>query len=720
MRHQVLKLFLLAGCVALPAVAAPVYKDVPFSQSVAVKFTTVPEVQGAAMLRLEVNKDGIVYVLTDRGVARVFDDRLAMDRSFRPLAGKLARDLALGDGDLYYLFDDGWLSNGQAGRPAGTLPKGEYQWFVVGPDGAVLLAGQHTLAVFRNGRLSVLPGALPGPPRRLYAWGSQFYVLAGDTIQRVENDRVTPFHQAKEITALAFRPGEVLVGSQRGFYGLSLADGRPMFPLQTKLPCPDITCLAIATNGLWVGTKRGVFLQTGPGRFRYFASRRWLDDDQVVDLRVTPAGDAYVLTRLGVDKIEFRTMTLAQKAAYYENKIRQRHIRYGFCSELRLLKPGDIASAEMMDTDNDGGWSSYYLASQAFHYAVTGEESARAHAWETFDALERLQSITGLDGFPARTFERAGFKFSDPDRWHVAPDPAWEWKGTTSSDEITSQTFAYAVLYETAAIYPAEKARIATDYDKIIGHIVRNNLYLVDADGKPTLWGRWNPEYVNSYPPTVGDRRLNSSEIIAFLQFGYRVTGKELYRDKAFELMNRYGYLTNITNSMANLRNTPGVVYQGMQMGDGWNHSDDELAFYNYWTLYRYAFDERLRQLYAGAIRDHWEIARVERCPVWDFMYGMTGAPFFDLDGAVWTLQRFPLDLVNWTVTNSQRQDLTRLPANFRDQQTEQLLPPDERAVMRWNGNPFALDGGGGGLSELAGDEFLLPYWMGRYLGFIR
>ncbi len=720
MRHQVLKLFLLAGCVALPAVAAPIYKDVPFLQSVAVKFTTVPEVQGAAMLRLEVNKDGIVYVLTDRGVARVFDDRLAMDRSFRPLAGKLARDLALGDGDLYYLFDDGWLSNGQAGRPAGTLPKGEYQSLVVGPDGSVLLAGQRNLAIFRNGRLNVLSGTLPAPPTHLYAWGNQFYVLAGDTIQRVENDRITQFHQAKEITALAFRPGEVLVGSKRGFYGLNLADGRPTFPLQTKLPCPDITCMAIATNGIWVGTKRGVFLETGPGRFRYFASRRWLADDQVVDLRVTPAGDAYVLTPLGVDKIEFRTMTLAQKAAYYENKIRQRHVRFGFCSELRLLRPGDIASAEMIDTDNDGGWSSYYLASQAFHYAVTGEESARAHAWETFDALERLQSITGLDGFPARTFERAGFKFSDPDRWHVAHDPAWEWKGTTSSDEITSQTFAYAALYETAAIYPAEKARIAADYDKIIGHIVRNNLYLVDADGKPTLWGRWNPEYVNHYPPTVGDRRLNSSEIIAFLQFGYRVTGKELYRDKAFDLMNRYGYLTNITNSMANLRNTPGVVYQGMQMGDGWNHSDDELAFYNYWTLYRYAFDERLRMLYAGAIRDHWEIAKVERCPVWDFMYGMTGAPFFDLDGAVWTLQRFPLDLVNWTVTNSQRQDLTRLPANFRDQQTEQLLPPDERAAMRWNGNPFALDGGGGGLSELAGDEFLLPYWMGRYLGFIR
>jgi hypothetical protein len=39
---------------------------------------------------------------------------------------------------------------------------------------------------------------------------------------------------------------------------------------------------------------------------------------------------------------------------------------------------------------------------------------------------------------------------------------------------------------------------------------------------------------------------------------------------------------------------------------------------------------------------------------------------------------------------------------------------------MRWNGNPFQIDGGDGGQHELAGDEFLLPYWMGRYLRIIQ
>ena len=31
------------------------------------------------------------------------------------------------------------------------------------------------------------------------------------------------------------------------------------------------------------------------------------------------------------------------------------------------------------------------------------------------------------------------------------------------------------------------------------------------------------------------------------------------------------------------------------------------------------------------------------------------------------------------------------------------------------NTNPFALDQGGSKRSRLAGDEYLLPYWMARY-----
>jgi hypothetical protein len=34
---------------------------------------------------------------------------------------------------------------------------------------------------------------------------------------------------------------------------------------------------------------------------------------------------------------------------------------------------------------------------------------------------------------------------------------------------------------------------------------------------------------------------------------------------------------------------------------------------------------------------------------------------------------------------------------------------------MRWNGDPYALDGGSDGRYRDDGAAILLPYWMGRY-----
>jgi hypothetical protein len=717
------RLPLLAAILAVGLVPRgfPAVPDTPFRQPVSVRFVPAPELASATYRRLQVNRDGIPYLLTDRGVARPFDHRVALDRSFRPLAGRVARDLVNDAGNLFYLFDDSFLCNDLAGKYFLPLPPGQYRSAALLADGTGLLASPTNLLLVAGNQWKSLPFAVPRDTERLYAQSNQFFILAGNSIFRLAGPTAPElFHRGENLTALAFRGPELFVGTRQGYYVLDVASAKLTLVRQDRLPALDITCLLPTTNGLWAGTTQGVFFQTGSRWFRYYASKRWLPDDRVVDLALTPEGELYVLTAAGLARIDAPLTTLAQKADHYERKIRQRHIRYGFCSELRLLQPGDIASAEMIDTDNDGTWTSLYLASQAFRFGATGDETARARAWETFETLERLQAIHGLEGFPARSFERAGFRVSDPDRWRPALERHWDWKGHTSSDEVTAHTFAYAVLYEVATRTARERDRIAAAYDRILAHILRNNLQLVDADGLPTLWGRWNPEYVNHFPPSIADRRLNSTEIVAFLQFGHRITGKDLYKQAALDLLRNHAYLQNITNTMAAIRHTPGFVVQGHDMGDEWNHSDDQLAFLAYWPLYRYAFDDTLRHVYAAAIRDHWELEKTERNPLWNFVYSVTNPAQFDPQGALWTLQCFPIDLVSWTVRNAHRRDITLLPANFRRQVTAELLPADERPVMRWSGNPFLPDGGNDGHTEFAGEEFLLPYWMGRYLRIIQ
>jgi hypothetical protein len=52
-------------------------------------------------------------------------------------------------------------------------------------------------------------------------------------------------------------------------------------------------------------------------------------------------------------------------------------------------------------------------------------------------------------------------------------------------------------MWELVATNAAERGRIASNFIPIVDHILKHDLYLVDVDGKPTLWGRWNAEYVN-------------------------------------------------------------------------------------------------------------------------------------------------------------------------------------------------------------------------------
>jgi hypothetical protein len=252
-----------------------------------------------------------------------------------------------------------------------------------------------------------------------------------------------------------------------------------------------------------------------------------------------------------------------------------------------------------------------------------------------------------------------------------------------------------------------------------MGYIVKNDLYIIDVDGKPTLWGKWNPDYVNKFPVNVGDRKLNSSNIIAFLQTAYRFTGKAIYKEKALELIEKYGYLENLTRpvSMIGKSDSDGL---SEVLSAGWNHSDDEMYFLAYWGLCQYAFTPELKKEYKAAIKDHWQIERPEKNALWNFIYATTGAEDFDLDESIGFLKGYPLDMRNWAMKNSQRKDIKLLPQNIRGQTTEELLPLDEIPLYRHNGQIFTLDSEGDGKSLIsAGDVWLLPYWMGRYLGVI-
>jgi hypothetical protein len=93
----------------------------------------------------------------------------------------------------------------------------------------------------------------------------------------------------------------------------------------------------------------------------------------------------------------------------------------------------------------------------------------------------------------------------------------------------------------------------------------------------------------------------------------------------------------------------------------------------------------------------------------------------FGAAGCVEFLRDSPLDMVDWAVDNRDREDLkvSRLPV-IEDVQTDRLLPPSERRLNKWDGNPYEASGGSGGFAESSSVHWLLPYWMGRYYKIIQ
>lgn len=697
------------------------FGDTTFLQPASEKFVFHSSLKDAIPSKVVVDFNDVVYVLTNKGVGRIFQHKVIKDLRYRPLQNRIPNDITIqeGTGFLYYLFNDVLLTNEEAGEIQIALPEGKYSSFQISKSKTVLINGEKKTMLFENGNWTELTRPAGGISN-IYIDRGIFFALNKDAVYVLENKKFELLHSSKGLQALGFRGNEIILGTANGYYGISRVDWKKTFDTKTKIPVQEIGFLTIVNNNIWAATPQGSFMERGNGGYDYYASKRWLLEDNIIGMTKGNKDEIYFLGNTGVSKISPKKYTYHNKAIAFQDKIRQRHIRYGLLAELRLASPGDLTTAELVDTDNDGLWSSFYLGSQAFRFAVTSEKIARNYAWETFAAYERLISINPLKGFPSRTYERKGFKVSDPEAWRIAKDTSWEWKGTTSSDEFVGHIFIGAVMDQFIAKTAAEKKRVANFVDKILTHIIENNYNFVDADGKPTLWGRWHPDYINGYAKTISDRKLGATHLIAGLQLAYKLTGKAIFKSEAFRLMKEHGYLENILISPYNIKATPGYIYEHADMGMGpWNHSDDEMEFLSFWVLYHYAFNKDLQKQYSKAIQEFWQIEKPEKNPVWNLItYGTEGS--FDKASTLWYLREFPMDLIRWDIKNSMRKDLDFLEPNFRQQFTKEVLSPRERPTHRYNSNEFNLDGGEGGLTELSGAEYLLPYWMARYLKVIQ
>jgi hypothetical protein len=503
------------------------------------------------------------------------------------------------------------------------------------------------------------------------------------------------------------------------------------FTAADGLPSISIQCVEQGPNGeMWVGTDRGIARYDGRS-WSVRHSRRWLAGDDVRDIAFDSHGTAWIATNNGVSAIKRKSMSLAEKADYFLDICLARHVREpGLVEKCLLSTPGDINTWQPRDDDNDGQYTGMYLASESFRHAATKDRRAKANAKKAFEALRFLQTVTETPGFVARTVIPISWsKMADPNRkisnrqwaettvenprekkvetrWHPSRDGKWFWKGDTSSDEITGHMFGYLFYYDLVAD-DVEKKHVSGHIQNIIDYIIDGGYVLKDIDGTHTKWGVWSPEKLNKDPDWAPERGINSVEILSYLKLAYHVSGDIRYQNEYLKLLNEHNYAGNVKHAK-----TTNPTWR--------THIDDELLALAWPCLLLHENDPELRRLYSESL-EHWYAAVKADCsPFFEFIYGACSGQTLQLEISAGYLRDASLDLVRWTVDNSRREDIkiVRTP-EWENLQTDHLLPPSERGVIRWDENPFRSVQGDDGNTESDGVWWLLPYWMGRYYSYI-
>ena len=477
------------------------------------------------------------------------------------------------------------------------------------------------------------------------------------------------------------------------------------------LPVAGLRAIAITTDGaVWAGGEAGLVRYSAAAhawdRWQYFAGKRYLPSDKVTSLAAGDAGSIWVQTTAGISHIQFRRMTLADKADYFERRIAERHKRHYLVADSQFSEPGNPATSHQFPNDNDGLWTAIYVGAQAFRYRVTRDPRALDSARKSVEAMLRLEAITGRSGFPARSFRHKSEPRHKDGIWHFTTDGEWEWKADTSSDEIVGHFFAYSVVYDLAADEALRK-RLRNAVSRIADHLIDHRYNLTDLHGGPTRWGRYDEEYFETDDGRE-ERALRSLELLSHLKVAHHMTRNHRYDLEYRKLITEMNYHKNTTTYL--------------KLRQELNYSDEELAMLSYYPLFRYEKDPALLQVYREGLEQWWLNVKREDNPLWIFIYGFCNpGRRVPLEAAARTLHRIPMDLIRWSVKNSHRRDVPLDTSAERHNrlQTLRLLPPDERRVMKWNGNPFQLDDQSEGRGEDDGAFFLLPYWLGRYHRFL-
>jgi hypothetical protein len=521
----------------------------------------------------------------------------------------------------------------------------------------------------------------------------------------------------------------VAVGDS-GLAGLMYQDGLftavdvPLFAAgRVPLDQPS-NAIGTSDGGLMVGTKGGAYrirdVGLGP-EWHVYNSQRWLPDSDVRCMATDAAtADAplYFATPAGLASVTTHATTIETKMAGFINRIVTRHDRDGAVADSRQTIPGDWSTNIPWDSDNDGGWTCYWVLAECFRWKVTGDPGAKANFDKSLERMLSFRTLTDTDWFVARSvIRKEGCRMDDCDNpgdgeWFSSPDNEWWVKSDTSNDEVTSHMFMMGHAYDVCAD-TAQKAAITDHVRGIVGGLIDHEYNLLKPDGVVTTYGQFGPDYVNGVVGLLADGGRRSVQMLAALDLALYLTNDPKFAEAKRYLIQEHHYDENVRTESER----PGR----RGSGDG-----DELGMQAFFVLLRYETDPDLYEMFMDGWHRTYANIRQQEAALWDVVNGVLGGESPAFENALRWLRLIPVDGIRWPQHNLQRKDLAAPPEYyFRSEESRfqrsdgHPLPVDERPIIRHNTSQYEVEGGLGSNVEIDGADVVAAYWMARYHRFV-
>jgi hypothetical protein len=381
------------------------------------------------------------------------------------------------------------------------------------------------------------------------------------------------------------------------------------------------------------------------------------------------------------------------EALAIDAQLQSRHLPYGTVLDPIFAAPGSTEIAHYTRCGDSAIWTGHYLAAQAFRFAVTRSPQALANARGAFSGLKLLVDVTGTD-----LLARCALPQDSPYAKGVASEESshgsftrtldgktWMWIGHTSRDQYAGVFFGLGVAYDLIDD-PEMRSQIASLVTRMLNRLIGWGWNIILPDGSVSTSFLVRPE-----------------QRLSFLQVGKRVNPQQFASQYSSDA---------------------GGLASQILLPLGIDVLDDKSSYFKfnlaYITLYNLIRMETSASL-LGWYEQGFAVVRRTTDDHVNAHFNMIDralhGPNAARDGVTRGALEAWLKRPRTDIFVDLRGKVPTCGSNACNPVPVDQRPPSD---FVWQINPFQVTGGGSGVIESPGIDYLLPYWMGRYYRVVR